>query len=118
MHYNALGFYIDFSVLPLLYFCTGVAIRPSGTKVLLVNQSLNNVICQADGCNSTHLKFFNSVSGNPTDTGLCSTIDFLGNITCNATVTVRDNGTILICGVLRQSGNIYSKNELKLLVQG
>ena len=92
--------------------------------MLLVNQSLDHVACQADGCdNLIKLKFFNSVSGNPTDIGLCSTKneifdDDLGNITCNATVTMRDNGTILICGVLRKNGNIYSKDKLKVLVQG
>ena len=86
--------------------------------MLLVNQSLDHVACQADGCDN--LKFFNNVSGNPTDTGLCSTKndDDLGNITCNATVTMGDDGTILICGVLRKNGNVYSKDELKVLVQG
>ena len=79
--------------------------------------------CKAIDCNdSMGLKFYNDASGNPQDIGLCTTgleEEYL-NIetkTCNSTVDMSDNGTLLLCGVVRRSGNIFSK-ELEILVQG
>ena len=68
------------------------------------------------------LEFYNYASGTPQDIGLCTTgleEEYL-NIktkTCNSTVDMSDNGTVLICGVIRKSGNNFSE-ELEILVQG
>ena len=79
--------------------------------------------CKAIDCkDSIGLKFFSIVNDSIHDIVLCTTEleeEYL-NIktkTCNSTVDMSDNGTLLLCGVVRVSGNRYSK-ELEILVQG
>ena len=98
----------------------GVTIDPVGVAKYIVHDSLT-VKCKAVNCKDFKLKFYNNASGIPQDIGLCTTgLEEYPNITtktCNITVDMRDNGTVLLCGVVRRSGNNFSK-ELEILVQG
>ena len=78
--------------------------------------------CTAVNCKNFKIKFFNNADI-PQDYGLCATgleEEYSTNIrtkTCNGTVDMRNNGTLLLCGVERTSGNNHSE-ELEILVQG
>ena len=99
-----------------------VTIDPVGVVAYIAHDNLT-VTCTAIGCkDSMGLKFFSIVNDSMHDIGLCTTEleeEYL-NIktkTCNSTVDMSDNGTLLLCGVVRRSGNNFSK-ELEILVQG
>ena len=79
--------------------------------------------CTAIDCkDSIRLEFLSIVNGSMHDIVLCTTEleeEYL-NIktkTCNSTVDMSDNGTLLLCGVVRRSGNNHS-GVLEILVQG
>ena len=101
-----------------LYYIIDVRIDPVGVVELIVHENLT-VTCQAFDCkDSSGLSFFNNASGAPQDNGLCTTVlDSTETKTCNAIVDMSDNGTLLLCGAVRKSGNNYS-DELMILVQG
>ena len=78
--------------------------------------------CEAVNCNNfIELKFYNAnASGFPHDIGLCTTeleVEHPETKTCNSTVDMMNNGTLLLCGVVRTPHNKYSK-VLEILVQG
>ena len=102
-----------------------VTIDPFGIVAYIAHDSLN-VTCTAVNCNgSKEIHFYNNASGTPQDFGLCtSTIvleeEYPEPKTCNVTVNVRNNGTLLLCGVVRskKSRTRYSEELLEILVQG
>ena len=82
--------------------------------------------CTAIDCkDSIRLEFLSIVNGSTHDIGLCTTDleleeEYSTNIktkTCNSTVDMRNNGTLLLCDVVRTSGNNHSE-VLEILVQG
>ena len=95
-----------------------VTIDPVGVVAYIAHESLT-VTCTAVNCKNFKIKFYN----NAQDHGLCTTgleEEYSTNIrtkTCNGTVDMRNNGTLLLCGVVRTSGNNHSE-ELEILVQG
>lgn len=106
-----------------------VTIHPVGVVGLIVHEYLT-VTCKAIECHCDpgaliELKLFRSTSDGPMSNNvLCRTtlpIKDCNNLTtsaCSAKVDVSDNGTRLLCGIVRKSTiNIYS-DEVELLVQG
>ena len=101
-----------------------VTIDPVGVVAYIAHDNLT-VTCTAIDCkDSIRLEFLSIVNGSMHDIGLCTTEleeEYSTNIrikTCNITVDVRNNGTLLLCGVVRRpSGNNHSE-VLEILVQG